>query len=298
MKNEYESFDYDINKILNFCYSIDDEIEQLNYLKWIEKEYKLKSNKFRKEEIKKTQKRFQMSAMINGEDPYNYHTEISDKFLDDIKKKISVIEQYIKENQDNIKKSLIKDIEKNNELIETTDNFKNLQDKLELIPDVNEKLKILIEEKTDYLQQRGNNLLEDIWEVSYDKKIDLEIQKLEKILLIEHDKDLSNSNSENKLIYSSTNKILVISDSTDITRIFENAKQANIISNKTQITQIVDIFFNLKRSNYDKNKSDLNKPLPAKSGTETFFEFVKLCSSNLPTNKIDKLIDYLNQLDK
>ena len=47
MKNEYESFDYDINKILNFCYSIDDEIEQLNYLKWIEKEYKLKSNKFR-----------------------------------------------------------------------------------------------------------------------------------------------------------------------------------------------------------------------------------------------------------
>jgi hypothetical protein len=97
---------------------------------------------------------------------------------------------------------------------------------------------------------------------------------------------------------SNTNKIHVISDSTDITRIFENAKLANIISKKTQITQIVDIFFNMKRSNYDKNKSELNKPLPAKSGTETFFEFVKLCSSNLPTNKIDKLIDYLNQLDK
>jgi hypothetical protein len=60
--------------------------------------------------------------------------------------------------------------------------FEQVKEYLETLPETNDKIKYLIEVKTDYLQNRG---LELDWGTSFDKQCELEILKIEKLSQLE-----------------------------------------------------------------------------------------------------------------
>ena len=91
--------------------------------------------------------------------------------------------------------------------------------------------------------------------------------------------------------------INLLGDTTDITRIFEYAMEAKIISSKTKVTEIVELFFNVDKEkltkNYYKNRSELNKTAEALSTSQTFYNFTLLCANNLSISKRNKLFKEL-----
>jgi hypothetical protein len=157
---------------------------------------------------------------------------------------------------------------------------------LSKIPAINEKISFInatIEEKKELLEKFESK--QDVTETRRANK--MVIQYME-----DRKKELQNEQPD------TPPKIYLSSETTDITRIFEFAKKSEIISNKTSTNQIVSMFSNLKRENYDKNKSELNKPIPPSAMTETFFKFTKLCAESLTKKQIEELINYLRGLDK
>jgi hypothetical protein len=154
--------------------------------------------------------------------------------------------------------------------------------------------------KSELINRQGFNKTKNdrINDYLWQSKEELIKEHINRLFLLKE--DIINQNTNNIEKSKSLPKILITSKTTDITRIFEFAKQSKIISEKTQTNQIIDIFFTEKgkflRQNYDKNKSNLIGEFPAEAGTESFYEFTKLCSANLPSKKRELLIRFLNEL--
>jgi hypothetical protein len=112
------------------------------------------------------------------------------------------------------------------------------------------------------------------------------------------------SSGMNDLMHYPAYKIKILTGISDIVRIFESMKKAGIISNKTGIKQIAEIFFtevqdiNSFEKKYNATKNRLQKEKSVTRSCEVFSFIKYLCEDCYSNNelKTDELISYLRKL--
>jgi hypothetical protein len=104
----------------------------------------------------------------------------------------------------------------------------------------------------------------------------------------------------------SSKKITIKAGVTDIVRIFEAMKEAEIISKKTEVSQIADLFFNTAEdkkkfiATYNARKSDITN-LDRSSNSTELEEFIITLIEKSFVNKdkvLENLVSHIEQLQK
>lgn len=186
---------------------------------------------------------------------------------------------------------------KNDEVKKVYD-FDNVKKYIETLPNVKDKIKYLVEIKTDYLQNNHGGLMDvPMWnETTFDKKCELEIKKLNEILRLEITQHKpKNSKFENDGIANSLKLKDTIVSKIDFIRVI-NAMQElrafetpnGTLATKKDVMQAFGNIVGINLSNYDK---DLNKAFTSNVSIEAnleIFEKMKSKTQEIFLNKQNK----------
>ena len=148
--------------------------------------------------------------------------------------------------------------------------FENTKKELKKITSTPDKIKYLVDCKTDYLQ---NNIVEldNVWNVTFDKKCDLEIIKLKELLALETTPTTQTPPTvpapENTLNWQGTEL--------QFTELFKAVYEAKMLDpklNQTEIFKRLKLFFQIKdfkESDKIREVTDRNEPTPFLNILET-----------------------------
>lgn len=150
---------------------------------------------------------------------------------------------------------------KEDEKTENTYDFSKVKKHLQTITNNKDKVNYLIEIKTDYLQNQNSWKLNDSWEIPFDQKCDLEIDKLKSFLKTTEPRHSTTTNVQSKLNWQGTQTEFIEL----IKALIQNE---NIKGTQTEIIKTLSGVFNIEIKNPNKIITDIKN---RNNGSETLF---------------------------
>ncbi len=189
---------------------------------------------------------------------------------------------------------------------EIDDNFYWLLDESESVPLLKNNASIVKEQTQTYLSFELDNL--------FKKNPNLKIDGIKRIKMhLEFDSERVLEKKDEGILFSSNKdyeecneRIKIKSSMTDIVRIFESLKKAEIISSKTSVKQIAGQFYtelqdkDIFEKRYNSTKSRLKKE-ESSSNSEALVKFIKILCEDGFKNKereLEDIIEHMEELQK